>query len=125
MLKEKFILIAATLTLTVTTGIAISSAHAQKQQGCYIGRDHSGNQVVLRLVAEKIRNSFEIYGTLRSSSFGTMRVKADGWSGNGRIFRRHEYESGAKFVRISNYTGTRFTFSVQGIGSFPFQQAGC
>lgn len=113
------------LTLAGLIVAAATPANAQKQQGCFVGRDQAGAPTIMRLVSEKIGRSFEIYGTVSSQTVGTMRVKADGWSGAGRLFRAHEFEGGAMFIQFSNYTGSSFTFSVQGIGSFPFKLAQC
>ncbi|MEE8370915.1 MAG: hypothetical protein V3R73_02130 [Sphingomonadales bacterium] len=116
-----FSALAALMLVTGWTG----AAEAQQQQACYIGRDQNGAQMILRLVSERYGDYYEIYGQLISQSFGTMQVKADGWSGAGRMFRGQEGEAGALYIQISDYTGTALVLGVEGYGRFPFQQTGC
>lgn len=98
---------------------------AEQAYGCFVGQDATGGQAVLRLAAERYGDYYEVYGTIASAAIGQMRVKADGWSGAGRMFYRHEYENGAMYIKIVNYTGTSFTLEVEGYGSFPFQRTNC
>jgi hypothetical protein len=100
-------------------------AQAQQQQACFIGNDHTGGPARLLLVAERYGDYFELFGRLSSSAVGTMQLKADGWSGAGRMFRGHEYESGALYIQISDYTGSSFILSVDGYGRFQFRQTRC
>ena len=100
-------------------------ARGEQEQGCFVGRDNTGSSAILWLSAERIGDYFEISGTIRSPAVGTMQLKADGWSGAGRMFRGHEYESGALFIEISDYTGSSLVLSVEGYGSFPFQRTRC
>lgn len=100
-------------------------ADAQRQSGCFVGRGHTGQTTYLRLVAERFRNSYEIYGTINSSTIGTMQIKADGWSGAGRLFRSHEFEGGALRIQISNYTGTGLSLQVERYGTFTFRRTRC
>lgn len=116
------------MMLAGAAGALIASATpapAQQAAACYVGRDYTGGEARLEVVAERYGDFFEIYGTLRSAAVGTMRLKADGWSGAGRLFRAHEYESGALYIRISQYTGQSFVLEVEGYGSYPFQQTAC
>jgi hypothetical protein len=105
--------------------LAIAPAEAQRQHGCFVGRGHTGQPTYLRLVAERYRNSYEIYGTISSAAIGTMRIKADGWSGAGRLFSRHEFEGGALQIRITNYTGTGLSLWVERYGTFGFRRTRC
>ena len=100
-------------------------ARAQQAQACYMGEDYQGGPAILRLVSERLGDSFEIYGVFQSAAVGSMQLKADGWSGAGWMFRRHEYESGAIFIQISDYTGSSLVLGVEGYGRFPFRQTPC
>ncbi len=112
--------------LIVLAGLAMpGGAQAQQAQACYVGQDYQGGQAILRLISERIGDYFEIYGVFQSSAVGTMQLKADGWSGAGRMFRSHEYEAGAIFIQISDYTGAGLVLGVEGYGRFPFQQTAC
>ena len=112
-------------TLVLLMVAFTGAARAQQAQACYVGEDYQGGQAILRLVSERIGDSFEIYGLFQSSAVGTMQLKADGWSGAGRMFRSHEYESGAIFIQISDYTGASLVLGVEGYGRFPFRQTNC
>ena len=97
------------IILFVLSALALQGpAAAQQAQACYVGQDYQGGQATLRLISERYGDSFEIYGTFRSAAVGTMQLKADGWSGAGRMFRGHEFESGAIYIQISEYTGQSF-----------------
>lgn len=98
---------------------------AEQAQGCFVGRDYTGGTAVLQLVAERYGDYYEVFGTVRSNAVGMMRVKADGWSGAGRMFRGHEYEGGALYIQISDYTGSSLVLSVEGYGSFRFRRTRC
>ncbi len=112
-------------TLVLLIAASASTARAQQAQACYIGEDYQGGQAILRLVSERIGDSFEIYGVFQSAAVGTLQLKADGWSGAGRMFRGHEYESGAIYIQISDYTGSSLVLGVEGYGRFPFRQSAC
>ena len=112
-------------TLVLLIAAFTGAARAQQAQACYVGEDYQGGPAILRLVSERIGDSFEIYGVFQSAAVGTMQLKADGWSGAGRMFRAHEYEAGAIYIRISEYTGASFVLAVEGYGRFPFRQTAC
>ncbi len=112
-------------TLVLLIVAFASTARAQQAQACYMGEDYQGGQAILRLVSERIGDFFEIYGLFQSAAVGTMQLKADGWSGTGRMFRSHEYETGAIFIQISDYTGASLVLGVEGYGRFPFRQTPC
>jgi hypothetical protein len=115
-----------TLSLLIAAAAAWPNlARAQQQQACYVGQDYQGGQAILRLVSERYGDSYEIYGVFQSAAVGTMQLKADGWSGAGRMFQSHEYESGAIYIQISDYTGSSFVLAVEDYGRFPFQQTNC
>lgn len=113
--------LAALVLMTGWPGIA----QAQQQQGCFVGRDHTGGSAALWLSTERYGDYYGILGALRSVTVGTMRIKADGWSGAGRMFRGHEYESGALYIQISDYTGSSLVLWVEGYGRFPFRKTRC
>ncbi len=112
-------------TLVFLIAAFAGPARAQQAQACYLGEDYQGGPAILRLVSERIGDSFEIYGVFQSAAVGTMQLKADGWSGAGRMFRSHEYESGAIYIQISDYTGAGLVLGVEGYGRFPFRQTAC
>ena len=113
------------LSLVLLIVAFAGTPRAQQAQACYIGEDYQGGQAILRLVSERIGDYFEIYGLFQSAAVGTMQLKADGWSGTGRMFRSHEYETGAIFIQISDYTGAGLVLGVEGYGRFPFHQTAC
>lgn len=98
---------------------------AQQTRDCFVGEDQYGAPVRMILQAERYGDSFEVYGRLQSQNIGTMQLKADGWSGEGRMFRDHEYEGGAVYIEILNYTGSSLVLNVGGYGSFPFRASPC
>ncbi len=100
-------------------------AQGQQEQGCFVGSDHTGGSAMLRLAAERYGEYYEIFGTVRSAAVGTMQLKADGWSGAGRMFQGHEYEGGARYIQISDYTGSSLVLSVEGYGSYSFRRTRC
>ena len=117
--------VAIVLIATLASGVAPKDAVAQQTQGCFVGQDQYGAPVQMFLQAERYGDYFEIYGRLQSQNIGMMQLKADGWSGAGRMFRNHEYEGGAVFIEISNYTGSSLVLSVDGYGSFQFRASPC
>ncbi len=112
-------------TLVLLIVAFAGAARAQQAQACYVGQDYQGGQAILRLFSERIGDYFEIYGVFQSAAAGTMQLKADGWSGAGRMFRGHEYEADAIYIKISDYTGASLVLGVEGYGRFPFQQTPC
>ena len=116
---------ASVLIATFATGIAPSDGVAQPAESCFVGQDQFGAPVRMLLQVERYGDYFEVFGRLQSQNIGTMQLKADGWSGAGRMFRNHEYEGGAVFIEISNYTGSSLVLNVDGYGSFQFRAAPC
>ncbi|MEQ1950503.1 hypothetical protein [Mesorhizobium sp. CN2-181] len=106
-----------------TAGVTESAA--QQSQGCFAGTDAAGAPARMILQAERVGESFEVWGQISSRTIGVMQIKADGWSGAGRLFRGHEYESGALFIRITNYSAQGFVLEVQDYGRFPFSAVPC
>ena len=100
-------------------------ASAQQWAGCFAGADAAGAPARLALQAERYGDYFEIRGTVASPTVGVMQLKADGWSGAGRMFRNHEGESGATYIQILDFTDAGFVLRVEGWGDFPFRSAGC
>jgi hypothetical protein len=100
-------------------------AAAQQWAGCFAGADATGAPARLALQAERYGDYFEIYGSVASPSIGVMQIKADGWSGAGRMFRNHEGEGGAVYIHILDYTGAGLVLRVEGWGDFPFRAVGC
>ncbi len=113
------------LSALVLAGALAAPSRAQEHVGCFVGRDATGGTAMLQLSAEKYGDFFEVYGVVRSAAIGQMQLKADGWSGAGRMFYRHEYEGGAMYIQISDYTGSSLVLSVEGYGNFPFQRTRC
>lgn len=106
--------------------LCCAQAAAQQQSGCFSGRDHLGYPALVFVTAERYGDYFEIYGQVRSSGTGQVyRFKADGHSGAGRVFSRHEYESGATFIRILELNQSVFVLQVDGYGVFRYQRSQC
>jgi hypothetical protein len=98
---------------------------AETSQGCFAGYDASGQPARISLTAERYGDYYEVYGQITTTSFGVFRIKADGWSGAGRMYRRHEGEAGAVYININNFTGSSFQLDVDGYGRFPFRAVSC
>ena len=112
------------LIALVTEALSTVDAAAQ-QQGCFVGVDAAGGQARMILQVERYGEFFEVWGQVASQSIGVMKIKADGHSGAGRIYRNHEYESGALFIQISNFSAQGLVLEVQGYGRFPFRTVPC
>ncbi len=113
------------LALLTVAMIGAGDAAAQQSQGCFVGRDFQGAPAQMVLRAERYGDSFEVFGRISSANIGAMQIKADGWSGAGRMFRRHEYEGDAIYIRISDYSASGLVLHVDGFGSFPFRGVAC
>ena len=112
------LLVAATLTLPL-------AARAQ-QRGCFVGVDPLGQPAGVILQVERFGDWFEISGQLHSTGTGqTYRFKADGHSGAGRLYSRHEYETGAVYIQVLELTQTDFILEVEGYGIFRFPRRPC
>ena len=110
--------------LALALGCATPVA-AQQSQGCFVGADAVGAPAQLVLQAEQYGESFEVWGQVSSPTIGVMQIKADGWSGAGRLFRGHEGEAGALYVQITDFTAQGLVLQVEGYGSFPFRAVAC
>ena len=73
-----------------------------------------------RLIRKALRFDFS-----HKTANGVFQLKADGWSGAGRMFRRYEGEADALYISITDYTGSSLMLHVEGFGSFPFQAVAC
>ncbi|MGI9408792.1 MAG: hypothetical protein ACR2OV_01875 [Hyphomicrobiaceae bacterium] len=125
MTKNFLSTVTASSVLVLTTLLSSPVSGAQKTQ-CFIGRDHTGGVAQMKLVNERYGKYNEVFGVIRSRALGTMRIKANGWSGDGRIFRGHEHEGGARFIRIEGYNGRSLRLRVDGFRRiFPFQSKPC
>lgn len=111
--------------MLVFTALLSRSIAAETAQGCFAGTDATGQPARMFLIAERYGQYYEVFGQLVTISFGTLRIKADGWSGAGRLFRNHEGEADALYIRISEYSGTSLVLSVEGYGRFPFRAVPC
>jgi hypothetical protein len=116
--------IAINLLLVITFFLPLK-ALAETAEGCFAGSDASGQPARIQLTAERYGDYYEVYGQIATTSFGAFRIKADGWSGAGRMYRRHEGEAGAVYIRINNFTGSSFQLDVEGYGRFPFRAVIC
>jgi len=106
-------------------GAFAGEAPAQAGPSCFVGRDATGAPADLILQAECYGEFYEIYGRVTSRGVGMLQIKADGWSGAGRMFRHHEGEAGALYIQITDYTGAGLVLHVEGHGSFRFQAVPC
>jgi len=99
-------------------------AQAQQQSGCFAGPDQFGKPAKVFLAVERWGDWFqitgEIYGANRVYRFG-----ADGHSGAGRLYERHEYEAGAASINVTTLTASEFVLEVEGYGVFHFKRTGC
>ena len=103
-----------------------AAAPAGQQSGCFSGRDHLGHPARVFLMVERYGDWFEVWGQVHSSGTGqTYQFKADGHSGAGRMFSRHEYESGAAYIQILHLDESAFVIRVDGYGVFQFQRSHC
>ena len=104
----------------------IPDARAQQWQACYVGGDLAGGRAFAAVTAERYGDWFEVRGRIRSTARGRVySFKADGHSGAGRMFARHEYESGAVYVRIRDLSESRFVMEVQGHGVQHLRRTKC
>ncbi|GEM_PF-6976270 len=102
------------------------TAAAAQQSGCFSGRDHLGQPARVFLTAERHGDWFEIYGQIYATGTGQVyRFKADGHSGAGRVYSRHEYESGAAYIQIRQLDQAVFVVEVDGYGVFRYQRSSC
>jgi len=115
----------AGLIITIYATLLSMTLAAETTRGCFAGLDTTGQRAWITLTAERYGDYYEVYGQVTTTSNGVYRIKADGWSGTGRLFRRHEGESGAVYIKITHYTGASLVLHVQGLGSFPFQAVSC
>ncbi|MBK6512382.1 MAG: hypothetical protein IPG06_24995 [Haliea sp.] len=111
--------------IIVGLGLGALPVAAQTQQGCFSGLDATGQPAWIALTAERYGDYFEIYGQIKTTANGVFQLKADGWSGAGRMFRRYEGEADALYISITDYTGSSLMLHVEGFGSFPFQAVAC
>lgn len=117
------VLFAVVLGAVAATG---QEALAQQQSGCFIGRDHLGHPAKAVVSVERIRDWFQITGQIYSSGENRVyKFSADGHSGAGRLYQRHEYESGALYIDVVNLTETEFVLEVESHGVFLFRRGRC
>lgn len=117
-----------TLFVIVILGAAIAAspeAAAQQRSGCFAAKDHLGYPAKVFVKVERYRDWFEITGQIHSTGAGRIyRFKADGYSGKGRLYERHEYESGAVYIDVQ-LTETDFVLQVESYGVFHFRRVRC
>lgn len=113
------------LVFVLSAGTFSMPLSAESVRGCFAGRDASGQPARMSLTAERYGQYYEVFGQISTTSFGVFRIKADGWSGAGRMFRNHEGEAGAIYIKISDYSGSSLVLHVDGYGRFPFQAVAC
>ncbi len=115
-------LLALLVTVTLTAPLATSA----QQRGCFVGVDQLGQPAGVILQVERFGDWFEISGQIHSTGTGqTYQFKADGHSGAGRLYSRHEYEAGAVYIQVLELTETDFILEVEGYGVFRFQRRPC
>jgi hypothetical protein len=120
MMKHSIPITAASI-LFVASGATL----AEERTGCFAGQDQQGASARMALRSERYGEYFEISGNVSSPNIGVVSIKADGWSGAGRMFVNHEYESGALYIRITEYSEAGFVLVVDGYGRFPFHPVAC
>ncbi len=100
--------------------------YSQQWSGCYLGRDHLGHAAWASVSAERYGAWFEIFGHIQSGGTGqAYRFKADGHSGAGRLYSRHEYEAGAVYINVLDLSQSDFVLQVEGFGTFRFRRSPC
>ncbi len=118
-----FMLAVFLLSIIVVPG---DDAFAQQQSGCFAGRDYLGYPAKAFVNVERYGDWFQIHGQIYSSGTNTAyRFSVDGHSGAGRLYQRHEYESGAIYMDILNLTETEFLFELESYGKFLFKRTQC
>ena len=112
--------------LLLSIAVPNSNALAQQQSGCFAGQDYLGYPAKAFVNVERYGDWFQIYGQIYSSGTNTMyRFSVDGHSGAGRLYQRHEYESGAVYMDILNLTENEFVFELESYGRFLFERTQC
>jgi hypothetical protein len=113
----------------VLLGAAIATSHegwAQQQSGCFERPDQFGQPAKVFLAVERWGDWFQITGQIYSSGANRLyRFGADGHSGAGRLYERHEYEAGAAYINVRTLTESDFVLEVEGYGVFHFKRTGC
>jgi hypothetical protein len=119
----RFLLVAV---ISITAFSAAPNANAQQQSGCYFGKDHLGYPAKVHVSVEHYGDWFEVAGMIYSSGADRVyKFKADGHSGAGRLYERHEYESGALYISVQDLTETAFALEVESYGVFHFRRGRC
>lgn len=118
-----------TWLVIVILGAAIAAdpkAAAQQRSGCFVGKDHLGYPAKARVSVERYGDWYQITGQIYSSGANRVyRFNADGHSGAGRLYERHEYESGAIHISVQDLTETDFVLQVESYGVFHFRRTRC
>ncbi|TDJ72389.1 MAG: hypothetical protein E2O38_04870 [Proteobacteria bacterium] len=117
----------AVFAIAVTiVALTAQTVFAQQQSGCFAGSDHLGSPAKVFVSVERYGDWFQISGQIYSSGANSIyNFTADGHSGAGRLYQRHEYESGALYVQVQNLTETDFVLGVESHGVFHFRRASC
>jgi len=114
------------LALLVAATLTAPLAASAQQRGCFVGVDQLGQPAGVILQVEHFGDWFEISGQIHSTGTGqTYRFKADGHSGAGRLYSRHEYEAGAVYIQVRELTETDFILEIEGYGVFRFRRQPC
>lgn len=113
------------LLALLSVGLCTVDSAAQQSQGCFSGTDAAGAPARMVLQVERYGEFFEVWGQVSSQTIGVMQIKADGWSGAGRLFRRYEDESGSLYIQISDFNAQGLVLRVEGYGQFPFRAVPC
>lgn len=101
-------------------------AQAQQQSGCFAGPNQFGKPAKVFLAVERWGDWFQINGQIYSSGANRLyRFGADGHSGAGRLYERHEYEAGAAYINVRTLTESDFVLEVEGYGVFHFKRTSC
>ena len=101
-------------------------AAAGQWSACFIGKDTLGHPAKAFVSAERYGEYFEITGQIYSSGYGRVyKFSADGHSGAGRLYQRHEYESGAIYITVLNLTETDFVIEVESYGVLRYRRGRC
>ncbi|MGF1446625.1 MAG: hypothetical protein ACFBRM_10550 [Pikeienuella sp.] len=91
-------------------------ALSETSRRCFVGQDAGGGAVRMALEEFRARHFWEYTGRVSSTTAGVWQIKADGHSGAGRIFKRHEYDNTARFIQLTR-RGEGVSLAVEGWGT--------
>lgn len=104
---------------------AFPAAGVESGPFCFQSTDALGGVSDTALYFAQSASFFEIFGRIGSENFGKANIKVEGYSGAGKIYKEHEYESGAIFVAMSQLTGSSFQLKIGDYGTYVYTAVPC